>query len=243
MEKIKHYLTTSENRSIYQVPGVVSFSFDSILLAAFSYIPKRAERILDFCTGNAPVPLLLSTQTTLPIDAVELQEELVHLAQENIEMNNMQHQITVHQGDIKSLPETFVHGTYDVITCNPPYFKTSSRNHQNSEHRQTIARHEIMLTFEEMVQSAKKLLNNKGKLYIVHRPSRLNELLQTLDKHNMPPKRIQLVYPKHGKEANTLLIEAIKNGGEGMRIEPPLFVYHNDGTHTQEIRDIFERLN
>ena len=130
--------------------------------------------------------------------------------------------------------------TYDIITCNPPFFNSSNPKQHNINTHKKIARHEISLTLEDIFRVSKKLLKNKGVLAIVHRPDRLIEILEGMRKHNLQPKKIQFVYPKKDKAANMLLIEATKNGNLGVKILPPIYVHNLDGSYTEQVKSFFK---
>ncbi|MFY4777212.1 tRNA1(Val) (adenine(37)-N6)-methyltransferase [Metabacillus sp. RGM 3146] len=228
----------AEDLRIIQSPSVFSFSLDAVLLSKFAYLPIRKGRILDLCTGNGVIPLLLSTRTHAEITGVELQERLYQMAEKSIEYNQLNEQIKMVHGDIKEMPKQLGHGKFDVVTCNPPYFKTPQKREMNENEYFAIARHEIYCTLEDVVKVSSQLLKMGGKAAFVHRPGRLLEIVELMRKYKLEPKRIQFVYPKHGKEANTLLIEGIKNGQPDLKILPPLFVYNEGGEYTEEVRKI-----
>ncbi|OLO17513.1 SAM-dependent methyltransferase, partial [Bacillus licheniformis] len=101
-----------------------------------------------------------------------------------------------------------------------------------------IARHEIYCTLEDVIRVSSKLLKQGGKLALVHRPGRLLEIFELMKAFQIEPKRVQFVYPKKSKEANTILVEGIKDGRPDLKILPPLFVYDEQDQYTHEIRKI-----
>lgn len=228
-----------ENRKIIQSKRFFSFSLDAVLLADFVNLPqKRQFKYLDFCSGNGIIPIILSAKTTNPLEGIELQSELVEMARRSIEINQLENQITIHEGDLNEFP----HGNadYDFITCNPPYFllENSKEIHRLTSHH--LARHEVSLTMDQWLFKASKLLKDKGRLYIVHRPERLDDLMEGLLQHGFSLKRIKFAYPKVGALANIVLIEAIYRGGRrGVRIEPPLIVHQENGEYTPEMKAIY----
>ena len=110
-----------------------------------------------------------------------------------------------------------------MVTCNPPYFITPSNEEINENEHLAIARHEILCTLEDAVKVSSKLVSQGGKVAFVHRPGRLIDIITLMRKYGLEPKRVQFVYPKKGKEANTLLIEAMKDGKPDLKILPPLY--------------------
>ena len=226
----------AEDLRIIQSPSVFSFSLDAVLLARFVQIPKSRGHIIDLCSGNGVIPLFLSARTKAKITGVELQPKLHDMATRSIAYNELSHQIDMQLGDVKDTPQTLGIEKYDVVTCNPPYFLAHELSEKNTSEHYAIARHEIHLTLDEAVEAASRLLKQGGKAAFVHRPGRLLDIVTAMRANRLEPKRIQFVYPKQGKEANTLLIEAIKDGKPDLKILPPLYVYEDDNEYTAEVR-------
>lgn len=232
------YLFAKGGMQIIQSPSVFSFSLDAVLLANFAQVPMSKGRILDLCTGNGVIPLMLSPRTKASITGVEIQEKLVKMAQRSVEHNQLSEQIEMIQGDLKNMQGILNQSHYDVITCNPPYFNTTGNTERNKNEHFTIARHEIYCNLEDVVKACKLHVKPGGKVSIVHRPERLVDLITLLRLYKLEPKRLQFVYPKKGKEANMLLIEGIRDGKTGLKMLPPLYIYNQDNTHTKEAEDI-----
>ncbi len=228
----------AENLRIIQSPSVFAFSLDAVLLARFVYVPIQKGNIIDLCSGNGVIPLFLSARTNGNIIGVEIQERLYDMAVRSIEYNSLQERLQMIHGDIKEMPKQLGYGKYDVVTCNPPYFTTPSTEEINPNEHLAIARHEILCTLEDSVKASSQLVRQGGKVAFVHRPGRLMDIITIMRQYRLEPKRIQFVYPKQGKEANTLLIEAIKDGSPDLKILPPLFVYNEEGEYTADIKKI-----
>ena len=241
--KVQNNLLNYFDMKIVQDNEMFKFSLDSVLLPNFVILNKKIEKILDIGCGNAPIPLILSTMTKAKIVGVEIQREVFELALESVKINNLESQIEIINGDINRLADEWNTEIYDLITCNPPFFKVRRNSNLNNCQYQTRARHEIDLTLEQLIKVSSKLLKNKGSLAIVHRPDRLVEMFSLLKKYNLEPKRIQFVYPKINKEANIILLEATKNGNMGLKIEKPIFVHEKDGSYTKEVLHYFEKRN
>lgn len=217
-----------------------SFSLDSVLLANFVTLNKKIGNILDIGTGNAPIPLILSQKTNAKIYAVEIQEKVYELAKESIEINHLNEKITLINEDINVLYTNFESDFFDVITCNPPYFKLEKESILNKNDYKTIARHEMFLNLDSLFKIAKKLLKNNGVIAVVHRPERLIEIIELMKKHNIEPKRLQFIYPKRDSDSNTILIEGVKNGASGLKILKPLYIHDENGNYLDDIRKLFE---
>jgi len=228
----------AENLRIIQSPSVFSFSLDAVLLARFAYVPKKRGRIVDLCTGNGAIPLFLSARTESSITGVELQPRLAGMARRSIEFNGLDGQIDIIEGDVKEIPAQLGYEKFDTVTCNPPYFPAHDMSDKNLSEHMAIARHELHLTLDEAVRSASQLLKQGGKAAFVHRAGRLIDIMAAMRNNRLEPKRIRLVYPKAGKEANTLLIEGIKDGKPDLKVLPPLIVYGDDGEYTEEVRGL-----
>lgn len=228
----------AESLRIIQSPSVFSFSLDAVLLSRFTYVPIKKGRIVDLCSGNGAIPLFLSARTNAEIIGVELQERLADMATRSIHFNNLSDQITILEADVKGIAKKLGSEKFDVVTCNPPYFPAHEASEKNLKEHLAIARHEIHLTLDEAVQSASELLKQGGKATFVHRPGRLLDIVTAMRANRLEPKRIRFVYPKEGKEANTLLIEGIKDGKPDLKILPPLYVYGDGGKYTEEVKEM-----
>lgn len=226
----------AEDLRIIQSPSVFSFSLDAVLLARFVQVPKNKGHIIDLCSGNGVIPLFLSARTNAKITGVELQPRLHDMATRSIEYNNLAQQIDMQLGDVKDAPGKLGIEKYDVVTCNPPYFLAHELSEKNTSEHYAIARHELYLTLDEAVEATSRLLKQGGKAAFVHRPGRLLDIVSAMRANRLEPKRIQFVYPKRGKEANTLLIEAIKDGKPDLKVLPPLYVYEDNNEYTPEVR-------
>ncbi|MBS4221118.1 tRNA1(Val) (adenine(37)-N6)-methyltransferase [Bacillus sp. FJAT-49711] len=228
----------AENLRIIQSPSVFSFSLDAVLLARFTYLPIQKGNIIDLCSGNGVIPLLLSPRTKAKIIGVEIQERLYDMAKRSISYNHLENRIEMIHGDIKDMPKRLGHDRFDVVTCNPPYFLSPSTDVINANEHLAIARHEILCTLEDAVKTSSQLLRQGGKAAFVHRPERLMDILTLMREYRLEPKRLRFVYPKAGKEANTILIEGIKDGSAGLKVLSPLFVYNEENEYTDEVREI-----
>jgi len=232
------YLFTEGKMKIIQSPSVFSFSLDALLLANFAYIPIQKGAILDLCTGNGVVPLLLSYRTKAHITGVEIQGRLADMAKRSIAYNDLTEQLSIIQGDLKKMQPILGHSYFDAITCNPPYFNTPANSEHNKNDYFTIARHEVHCTLEDVVKACKLHVRPGGKVSMVHRPERLTDLIILFRTYRLEPKRLQFIYPKQGKEANMLLIEGVRDGKAGLKMCPPLYIYKDDGTYTEEAKDV-----
>lgn len=240
---VKNRLLNYKDTIIYQDDNCFEFSIDSVLLANFVTIKLTTKKIIDLCCGNAPIPMLLSFRTNSKIFGVEIQQDIYNMGIASIKDNKMDKQINLLCGDVKNVKEYLNSEEFDLVTCNPPYFKYITSSLVNDCDKKTIARHEVLLTLEDVVKSSKYLLKNGGTFAMVHRPSRLLEIIDVMRKYKIEPKRLRMVYSKKNKECNMILIEGIKNGKADLKILPPLFIYDEAGNYTEEVKRMFGGVN
>lgn len=238
--KVVNDLLGYNNLKIIQDSEMFSFSLDSVLLPNFVTLNKNIEKILDVGCGNAPIPLILSTKTDAKIIGIEIQKQVYDLALESVKLNHKQDQIEIINADINDYYKSIESDTFDVITCNPPFFKYNESSNINNNDFKTIARHEVKLNLEQIFKISKKLLKNNGTVAIVHRPERIVDIMTEMRKNNIEPKKMRLVYPKKESCANILLVEGTKNGSPGIKILPPLYTHYETGEYTDEIKKYFE---
>lgn len=214
------------------------FGMDAVLLSGFAKV-KKDEVALDLGTGTGIIPLLLEAKYKgMHYTGLEIQEESADMARRSVALNHLEDKINIVTGDIKEASLVFGNGTFDVVTCNPPYM-TGNHGLVNKDMPKTIARHEILCTLEDVVREASKVLKPNGRFYLVHRPFRLAEIMTTLIQYKLEPKRLMMVHPFIDKEPNMVLIECSKGGKSRISIEPPLIVYKEQGVYTDAIYDIY----
>ena len=170
---------------------------------------------------------------------VEIQKDVYDLAVESVKINNLENKITIINDDIKEYSKKYDNEYFDVITCNPPFFKVNEQSNFKKDIYKTLARHEINLTLSDVFKIARKLLKNNGVIAMVHRPERIVEILDEMKKNNIEPKKIQFIYPKKDKDSNIVLIEGRKNGNPGLKILSPIYTHMDNGEYTEEIKKYF----
>ncbi|MDO4678789.1 MAG: tRNA1(Val) (adenine(37)-N6)-methyltransferase [Eubacteriales bacterium] len=223
---------------IIQDPEKFCFGMDAVLLSGFAKI-KKNENVLDMGTGTGIIPILLKAKTAgRHFTGLEIQEECAQMAERSVRYNHMEEDVSIVQGDIKEAAGIFGAASFHVVTCNPPYM-IGQHGLTNPHMPKAIARHEVLCTLEDVVSQASKLLTDRGRFYMVHRPFRLAEIMNVLTKYHLEPKRMQLVYPYIDREPNMVLIEALKGGNSRITVEPPLIVYEKPGVYTKNILDIY----
>ena len=214
------------------------FGMDAVLLSGFAHV-KRGEKVLDMGTGTGIIPLLLSAKTEgKHFTALEIQEEIAKMAARSVAMNHLEEKIEIVNGDIKEASQIFGAASFDVVTTNPPYMN-DAHGLKNPTEVKAISRHEVLCTLEDVVREGAKVLKSGGRMYMVHRPHRLIEIITAMKQYKMEPKRMCMVHPFKDKEANMVLIEAVKGGGSWLKMEAPIIVYKEPGVYTDEIYDIY----
>ena len=234
MERINDILGYP-NLKIFQDSSFFSFSLDSIILANYSTIRLRDKNIVDFCTGNGVVPLILSQRCDKRIDGVEIQKKVYDLAEKSVHYNNLGENIRLYCCDVKDFAKQANNlNRYDLVLCNPPYFKNNENSTKNLSYEKMVARHEIMLDLDSLCSCANKVLKDNGNFCIVHRSERLMDVLSSFRKYDLEPKKVKFVYETIEKESFLVLVEGQKTGSTGLKIEKPLVMFHLDGTMTDE---------
>ncbi len=226
---------------VIQDPEKFCFGMDAVLLSGFARI-KKGEQVLDMGTGTGIIPILLESKTEGEhFTGLEIQEECADMAGRSVSYNGFQSSISIVQGDIKEAAGIFGAASFHVVTCNPPYM-IGEHGLKNPHMPKAIARHEVLCTLEDVVSQAAKVLKDRGRFYMVHRPFRLAEIMNILTKYKLEPKRMQLVHPFIDKEPNMVLIEARKGGNSRITVEPPLIVYEKPGVYTESILKIYDMI-
>lgn len=227
-----------EGLKIIQKEKGFRFGVDAVLLSDFARIRKN-DLVMDFCTGTGILPILLYGKSQAKeIMGIELQEEFAEMAKRSVALNKIEDKVKILQGDIreekllKSLPK------FNVVTVNPPYKKQNS-GIINEKDALTIARHEVSLNLEEVIRGVRLVLKDQGRFYMIHRPERLADILTLMRKYRIEPKRLRMVYPNTKKAPTMVLVEGVRDGGEFLKVEAPLYVYNDDGTYSEEIRRIY----
>lgn len=223
---------------IIQDPNRFCFGMDAVLLSAFANVRKN-EKVLDIGTGTGIIPILMEARYGGDnYVGIEIQEDVADMASRSVKYNNLEDKISIDNADVKDALKLYGSGFFDVITTNPPYM-TVDKGIVNPNDTKALSRHELSVTLEDIVSISSKLLKNKGRFYMIHRPARLVEIMNVMRKYNLEIKRIRMVHPYINKEANMVLIEAMHDGKPFLKVENPLIVYEKSGEYTKEVMDIY----
>lgn len=216
------------------------FGVDAVLLSHFANIKKK-HRVVDLCTGTGIVPFLAyGKYKPQEVIGVEIQEDMVEMANRSSILNQTEGVIKFINGDLKNKALLDSLGKFDVVTVNPPY-KLNNAGIINPDDKLAIARHEIMCTLEDVIVASRRLLKDNGRMYIVHRPERLADIFGLMRKYKIEPKRVRMVQPNTKKAPNIVLVEGQRDGGAFLKWEETLYVYDDNGNYSEEIDLIYGR--
>lgn len=213
-----------------------SYGIDAILLSSFA---KAKGLVMDLGTGTGIIPIRMAdTKGVQKIYGVEIQSDVADLAKKSVALNNLQEKIEILNMDLKDLKNIFPKASFDTITSNPPYMKSGGAI-VNPDENFAISRHEIASSFEDIISISNYLLKPLGKIYLVHRPDRLVDIIYTMRQYKIEPKYIRFIQPKVSKKPNLLLIEGVKGAKADLKFYDPLIVYKEDGSYVDEIYKIY----
>ena len=230
-----------DNLKIIQNKNWFCFGIDSVLLSDFGKEIKDKSNVIDFGTGTGIIGILLCKKTKLKkIYGVEIQENVAEMAQRSILLNNLQDKFEIVNENIKNIDKTLEKNYFDAIVTNPPY-KKENTGLINDKKEQYIARHEIECNLEDIISQTYKLLKNNGEFYMIHRAERIVDILYLLRKYKLEPKKIRFVHSKVNMSPEFILVKAVKNAKEFLKIEKPLYIYNDDGKYTEEILEIYNK--
>lgn len=234
--------TLLNGNKIIQSKDTFMFGIDAVLLADFAKNEiHKSDKCIDLCSGNGIIPLLLSPHVD-KITALEIQTEIARMAQKSVELNSLEDRITVINGDLKEVRSSFPKHSFNCVTCNPPYM-IMDHGRRNSIDAKTIARHEVLCNLEDVISAADYLLHSHGKLFMIHRPFRLPEIIYSMKNHGLEPKVMRLIQPFENSEPNLVLIEARKDAKPRLEIKKPLIVYETPGVYHNEVKCIYNQIS
>ncbi len=230
-----------KNLKIIQSSNGFCFGMDSVLLSDFAKSIKKDSMIADLGTGTGIISILLSKKTNpKKIIGIEIQEEVAEMAARSVALNNLEEMIEIRNIDIKEIDKYYENSYFDAIVTNPPYKKIMT-GMINENIKKFISRHEIKCSLDDILEKSFFMLKDKGELYMVHRPDRLVDIIDSFRKNKIEPKVIRFVYPKINKRPNLVLIKGVKNAKPSVIIKEPIIVYNEDGEYTDKILEIYHK--
>ena len=223
---------------IIQNENKFCFGVDAALLAWFAEV-RQGEKVLDLCSGNGIVPVLMDARYACgDYTGLEIQEDLVEMAGRSAALNRAEDHIRFLSGDVKTASELFPKGSFDVVTVNPPYMKHNV-GIKNPDPSLAIARHEILVELGDVLRESAKLLRVGGRFYMVHRPGRLPEILSGMLENRLQPERMILIHPNMERDATMVLVSGIRGGRNALKVEPPVIIHEAPGVYSEKIREIY----
>jgi tRNA1Val (adenine37-N6)-methyltransferase len=226
---------------VFQKKSGYRFSVDAVLLASFVSLNAKSK-VIDLGTGSGIIPLLLATRFPHALwTGLEIQEGLAKLAARSVDLNGLQDQINIFQGDARKIKNIFPAHSFDAVTFNPPYRKINS-GRINPDAERAIARHEITGSLKEFLQAAKYLLKPAGKVFTIYPAKRMIELVACFRAAAIEPKRMKFVFSDTQSGAAFVLTEGRIGSREELKIETSLFIYDENKRYTRQMKDIFSDL-
>jgi len=229
---------------ILQKKNGYRFSVDPILLTSFIDL-KKGDRVIDLGTGSGVIPLILAKQkaeTDADFVGLEVQQSMANMAERSVAANQMEERIAIQHGDIRNIRKSFPADSFEVVISNPPYIPVDEGN-LNPDDEKAVARHEVKVSLEEVIQAARYLVKPKGRIYFVYPVKRLIDLLCLCRESNLEPRQIQFVHANQASGAKLAMIKAMRDAGQDLKVCKPMIVYNMDGTYTQEVATILNEDN
>ena len=229
---------------LIQNPDTFCFGIDAVLLSDFAKA-KKGDVVVDIGTGTGVIPILMSAKTEAgKFKAIEIQKDMADMAKRSVLLNEgagvlEKGRIEIICADIKDSKDYIETSSVNVVTCNPPYMNGAGLKNENESIM--LARHEISCDLNDVLSQGARMLKSGGHYYMIHRPARLEDVLYSMRVNRLEPKRIRMIHPYVNKDANMVLIEAVKDAKSFMKVEAPLIVYEADGKYTEEIYRIYGR--
>ncbi len=214
------------------------FGLDSVLLANFVDI-KEGDTVLDIGTGSGIISILIAGKTAAKIIyGLEIQNEMVEMAQRNVVLNNLQDRIKIVQGDIKNGVEYFGPSYFNAIVVNPPYL-IQGGGIMSCSNSKALSKNEIACTLEDIISVSGKLIVMGGQLAIVHKTKRLVDVLFLMRKYNIEPKYLRFIHSMPNQKPNIFLVKGIKGGRPYLNIDKPLYIFESQGVYSEEAKKIY----
>lgn len=230
-----------ENLRIIQNEKWFCFGIDSILLSDFSKEIKNGANVIDLGTGTGIISILLCKKTNLnKIYGVEIQNNVAEMASRSVILNDLEDKIEIINDNIKNIENILNKNTFDVIVTNPPYKKENTGLINNNK-EQYISRHEIECNLEDIIKISYRMLKSNGEFYMIHRAERIADVMFLLRKYKLEPKKIKFVHSKINMPPEFILVKAVKDAKEFLKIEKPLYIYNEYGEYTDEILKIYNK--
>jgi len=199
------------------------FSSDSVLLANFVKAGHK-DKVVELCSGSGVISILVNEKCSpKEITCFEIQPQLTDMAIRSVRYNNIKNIKFVNE-DLINASNFVGEGQTDVVICNPPYYKVPE-DESSINLKYKLTKYEFSTNLDKLFASSEKLLKYGGKMFIVHVPSRLQDILYFAQKHNLICKKLQFVYPNQTKPLSHLILAMfVKKGNEGCDVLKPIIL-------------------
>lgn len=190
--------------TIHQDRCAMKVGSDGVLLGVLAPTIDSG-RILDIGTGTGLVGIMLSQRCPQAIvTGVEIDADAAKQAEENATSTGWKIKIINKSiQDFSSQCEE----KFDLIVSNPPYFINSLKA---PEKNRNTARHTDELSFEELIESAEKLLSEEGKFSVIIPYSEEENFIGIANKRNLVVVSSVRIIPKVGKDPKRSVITFCK---------------------------------
>lgn len=226
---------------VFQEREGYRFSVDAVLLAGLTRI-RPADRIIELGTGCGVVPLVLAhrNKSKHKIFGIEIQADLAGLARRSVEANALSGRIEICEMDFREAFRHFAPESFDLVLSNPPYRKAGS-GRVNPNRQKAMARHEIASTLPDLFSAAWRLLPRGGRIALIYPATRIGHLLCSANGAGFNPKRLRIIYSRPGGSGRLVHLECRKGGGEEVTLEPPFYIYREDGEYSDNMLELYKK--
>ena len=209
---------------LIQDPDEFCYGTDAVLLAKFAKL-KEGLRVADLCTGNGAVAFMADAMYKSAYTlGVDINAHEIDLARETARLNGLSGHMEFIAKDVLELKNSAMFETFDAVLINPPY-QEKGRGVSGENDARHLARFESSASLSDFFKVSAHILKPGGSLYMVHRPSRLVDLLSLSREARLEAKRLRMAAGHPGDAANIVLIQFVKGGGHELIIEPEYYVH------------------
>lgn len=205
-------------------------AIDPVFLAA-AVDPQPGARVLEAGAGHGTASICLAARIAdCHVSGIELQADLVRLANDNARLNGLSDRVEFLIGDlVRPLPRIAA-GTFDQVIANPPYLDLGRANAPPNAGK-SISHVEGEAGLSAWIEFMLRMVRHKGTITLIHRADRIDEILPLLGNRAGEITLFPL-WPKSGEAAKRVIIRARKGVGSPARIAAGLVVHRADGGYT-----------
>ena len=186
--------------TVYHDRCAMKVGTDGVLLGAWTEV-SDARDILDVGTGTGLISLMLAQRSEAHIMAVDIDEDAVKQAEENVKNSPWPDRIEVEHHDICHFDSDI---RYDVIVSNPPYFVNSLKC---PDGQRNMARHTVGLNFESLINSCGRLLSSSGRFSVIIPTDGMDEFMKIASEEGLYLSRRTWIQTKPDATPKRVLME------------------------------------